>query len=394
MMPEAQHEHGMMTNRSHDEAERQNNVRTLRQSLLRKFAAGSRQQFYREIKPAYEKKTGAPLNEYRQIREEMLKGTYMKFQMGFHRVVQELMFESLVTPVEEQLPDLIERSKNMEQNLGTLELDPDLELPSYITAVDIHCQPGGFTAEHCEDDIAAGAIYDRAIHIYNSGSHGITDMAGRIVTQYLDAIFPNLKPARVLDMGCTIGQSTAAYVNRWPQADVYAIDVGPALLRYGHARAEALGHKIHFSQQSAEHTKFEDGSFDVITSNILAHETSTKAWPAIVKECHRLLSPGGIMIHADLPQLNEVDPYRQFIYANETHYNNEPFWTKFRTLDLKKVTADAGFLPENVIRDFSQVKGGKDQAKIDAAIKTSRSAGHGAPPGSPLGMAFIIGIKE
>ena len=393
-MAQVQHEHAMMTNRSHDEAERQNNVRTLRQSLLRKFAAGSREMFYREIKPTYEKKTGEPLDDYRQIRKEMLKDNYMKFQMGFHRVVQELMYESLIPSLEKQLPDLIEKSKEMDQNLGSLELDPELELPRYITAVDIHCQPGGFAAENCDDDISAGAIYDRSIHIYNSGSSGMTDMAGRMVCGYLDEVFPDLNPTKVLDMGCTIGHSTAAYVKRWPEAEVHAIDVGPALLRYGHARAEALGLKIHFSQQSAEHTKFDDASFDLITSNILAHETSTKAWPAIIKECHRLLKPGGVMIHADLPQLNEIDPYRQFIYTNETHYNNEPFWTKYRTLDLKKVATDAGFLPENVIRDFSQVKGGKDQAKIDAAIETSRAVGYGAPAGSPLGMAYIIGIKE
>lgn len=393
-MAEAQHEHAMMTNRSHDEAERQNNVRTLRQSLLRKFAAGSREMFYREIKPEYEKQTGKPLDDYRQIRTEMLKGNYMKFQMGFHRVVQELMFESLIPPVEQQLPDLIDKSKEIDRNLGTLELDPSLELPRYITAVDIHCQPGGYTSDHREDDIAAGAIYDRAIHIYNSGGSGMTDMAGRTITGYLDAVFPDLNPSRILDMGCTIGHSTAAYVKRWPEADVHAIDVGAPLLRYGHARAEALGLKIHFSQQSAEQTKYDDSSFDLIVSNILAHETSTKAWPTIIKECHRLLKPDGVMIHADLPQLDEVDPYRQFIYTNETYYNNEPFWTKYRTLDLKQIATEAGFLPENVIRDFSQVKGGKDQAKIDSAIGNSQSVGYGAPAGSPLGMAFIIGIKE
>ncbi len=393
-MADVQHEHQMMTNRSHDEAERQNNVRTLRQSLLRKFAAGSREMFYREIKPEYEKQTGKPLDDYRQIRTEMLKGNYMKFQMGFHRVVQELMFESLIPPVEQQLPDLVKKSKEMDRNLGTLELDPDLELPRYITAVDIHCQPGGYTTDHHDDDIAAGAIYDRAIHIYNSGSAGMADGAGRMITAYLDAVFPDLVPSRILDMGCTIGHSTAAYVKRWPEADVHAIDVGAALLRYGHARAEALGLKVHFSQQSAEQTNFEDGSFDLIVSNILAHETSTKAWPKIIKECHRLLKPGGVMIHGDLPQLEEVDPYRQFIYTNETHYNNEPFWTKYRTLDLKRIAIDAGFLPDNVIRDFSQVKGGKDQAKIDAAIDTSRATGYGAPAGSPLGMAYIIGTKE
>ena len=31
------------------------------------------------------------------------------------------------------------------------------------------------------------------------------------------------------------------------------------MLRYGHARAESMGVPIHFSQQDAEHTNFEDG---------------------------------------------------------------------------------------------------------------------------------------
>ena len=100
------------------------------------------------------------------------------------------------------------------------------------------------------------------------------------------------------------------------------------------------------------------------------------------------------MIHAELPQLNEIDPYRQFIYTNETYYNNEPFWTKFRTLDLEKIAITAGFKPINIIRDFSKVKGYRDKKKINAAIKNSRSLSHGAPAGSPLGTAFIIGIKE
>lgn len=393
-MADVQHEHGMMTNRSHDEAERQNTVRCLRQSLLRKLAAGSREMFYRDKQPAYEKQHGKPLDDYREIREAMLEDNYMKFQMGFHRVVQELMWESLVPPVEEQLPDLIDRSKKLEKNLGSVELDPDLEFPRYITAVDIHCQPGGYTMENCEDDVSSGAIYDRAIHIYNSGGAGMTDGSGRMIVAYLDEIFPDLNPQRTLDMGCTIGHSTAAYARRWPEAEVHAIDVGSGLLRYGHARAEDLGLAIHFSQQSAEKTKFEDESFDLITSFILAHETSTKAWPAIIKECHRLLKPGGVMIHGDLPQLDEVDPYRQFIYTNETYYNNEPFWTKYRTLDLRQVALDAGFQPDNIIRDFSMVKGGKDQAKIDAAVEQSRNVGYGAPPGSPLGAGFIVGIKE
>jgi 2-polyprenyl-3-methyl-5-hydroxy-6-metoxy-1,4-benzoquinol methylase len=195
-------------------------------------------------------------------------------------------------------------------------------------------------------------------------------------------------------MGCTIGHSTAAFCKRWPDANVHAIDVGAAILRYAHARANALGLKINFSQESAEHTNFDSGSFDLITSNILAHETSTAAWPNVIKECHRLLRKGGVMIHAELPQLNEIDPYRQFIYTNETYYNNEPFWTKFRTLDLESLAVTAGFKSENIIRDFSKVKGFRNRKKINDAVQKSRKLSHGAPAGSPLGTAFLIGIRE
>ena len=312
------------------------------------------------------------------------------------RTSQELLYESVGPSVERQLPELQQRADRFAGKLGSLELYPSLAIPGYHAAVNIHCKPGGYHSElHGDNDIFAGAEYDRTVHMYLMGAMGPNnDDFGRSAARWLKRAHPEIVVRRVLDMGCTIGHSTLAWCDEYPDAEIHAIDVAAPCLRYAHARAEALGLKIHFSQQSAEHTKFKDASFDLITSNILAHETSTKAWPAIIKECHRLLKPGGVMIHADLPQLNEIDPYRQFIYTNETHYNNEPFWTKYRTMDLKKVATEAGFLPENVIRDFSQVKGGKDQAKIDAAIETSRSAGYGAPPGSPLGMAFLIGIKE
>ena len=58
----------------------------------------------------------------------------------------------------------------------------------------------------------------------------------------------------------------------YPNAEVHAIDIGAPLLRYAHARAEALGKKVHFSQQNAEHTHFPDGSFDLIVSHIFPHE--------------------------------------------------------------------------------------------------------------------------
>ena len=75
----------------------------------------------------------------------------------------------------------------------------------------------------------------------------------------------------------------------YPEAEVYGIDVAAPMLRYAHARAEALGRRVHFSQQNAESTNFRDESFDLIVSHILLHETSAKAVRNIMRECHRLL---------------------------------------------------------------------------------------------------------
>ena len=73
------------------------------------------------------------------------------------------------------------------------------------------------------------------------------------------------------------------------------------MLRYAHARAERLGIAVHFSQQSAEHTDFPDESFDVVYSAALIHETSHTAVPNITREMRRLLRPGGVAVHLEVP---------------------------------------------------------------------------------------------
>lgn len=45
---------------------------------------------------------------------------------------------------------------------STLLLNPDLNVPRYQTAVDIHLMPGSYYTDRAEDDVTAGAIYDPA----------------------------------------------------------------------------------------------------------------------------------------------------------------------------------------------------------------------------------------
>ena len=90
-----------------------------------------------------------------------------------------------------------------------LYADPDLEVPRYHTAADIHIQPGGYHSEFRDDDIAAGALYEGGLPIYLGGAMGEkNDLLGRVSTHYMQSEFPDARPARILDMGCAVGNST------------------------------------------------------------------------------------------------------------------------------------------------------------------------------------------
>ncbi len=230
---------------------------------------------------------------------------------------QELMWDAVGSSVERQLPELIENVKKASGangTGGTLRLDPGLEMPSYLKAIDHHAMPGSYCQELTKDDVYVGAVYDRGAVMYAMGLKGpLHDDLGVKLCEYITGRHPDMEPTRILDMGCTVGQSTLPLVDAFPGADVQAIDVGAALLRYAHARSELLGKKVRYSQQDAEYTNFEDGSFDMVVSYVLMHETSLKGMKNILSECHRLLKPGGWMFHVEVPfRYADLDPYWQF----------------------------------------------------------------------------------
>jgi ubiquinone/menaquinone biosynthesis C-methylase UbiE len=235
-----------------------------------------------------------------------------------------------------------------------LNLDADFKMPAYLAEIDIHRKPGGYHAEHIGGDVAAGAQYDRTITVHNMGSQGpYNDDAGLSLAAWIGQRFPDLKPRRILDMGCTIGNHTLPYAAAFPGADVHGIDCSAPCLRYAHARANALGVTAHFHQMNAEATSFPDGHFDLVVSRILLHETSRAALPNIFRECRRLLKPGGVMLHCDAPQFDEMDAYQASLRDWDATCNNEPFMLTVYGLPLEKMYAEAGFAADQTFRGYA-----------------------------------------
>ena len=120
--------------------------------------------------------------------------------------------------------------------------------------------------------------------------------------------------------------------------------MAPGLLRYAHARAEALGAAVHFHQRSATDTGFPNESFDLVVSHNAMHEMSQDTARAMFRESYRLLKPGGVCVHQDVPiRYAELDDYSRFDRSWDRYYNGEIFWIDYGTLDLQQALVDAGF---------------------------------------------------
>lgn len=343
--PNRQRVHAVLPACTAEEVSRQDFVRAFKLHLAHKVAPGNRLAYERRAAPKYAAQKGRRPQHYSEVREAMASEPFYNFWSAMQRNSQEMMWSAVQISVERQGEALIERFRKTGALHGSLELDPDLPLPSYHGAVDIHCMPGGYHSEFADDDLSNGAVYDRAVWVYVMGRMGpLNDDMGQSAVNYLKSAFPDLSPRRILEFGCGVGHSTLPYVDAYPDAEMHAIDVGAPVLRYAHARAESLGKAVHFAQKNAEATDYPDGHFDLIVSHIFVHETSHKAMRSVMRETHRLLKPGGIVLHLETPPYRMMaDPFDAFILDWDTYNNNEPYWQGSHEIDAREMAGKHGF---------------------------------------------------
>jgi len=391
--------HPMLPVPSHDERARQDFAKGLRGYIQARILPGLTPLHASLVASARQRDDPPP--DRRQLRYAMREQPYFQLYAAANRTAQELLWASVLDSIESQWDRLVTEAKRLEGTLGTLKLNPGMEVPRYVTAVDIHCMPGGYGNPQDTEKLAAGALYDRGVYLYSMGYSGpFNDDKGRSVCNYLRRKMPEFEPRRIIDLGCTVGHSTLPYKQLFPNAEVWGVDVAAPVLRYAHCRAAGLGSEVHFAQMNAEKTEFPDHHFDLVVSHVLLHETSRKAMPRIFLECWRLLRPGGYMIHADLPPFDQIDAFKQFILDNETHYNNEPFWSAMRDLDQVAMARAAGFADRDIyfdtapmaIREHSGAKAqGYSEAATSAVAGRHFKAGEYAPG---AGWSVLIARKS
>lgn len=339
--------HAVFPQSAHDDTARFDFLANLNGYLSTRLSPKVRESYEKRVKPAFEQREGRAPESRHEVRKAMAADPVYQTWSALRRNTMEMRQQAGRGMVLRQLGPLIDKVRQINETSPGLQLDPSVQVPRYVSAVDIHCMPGGYHTELVPGDVLAPANYDSGIFATTGGMLGRwNDGGGQALAQWLKKEHPQFKPRRILDLGCTVGHNAVPLAQAFPDAEVIAIDVAAPMLRYAHARARSLGvENINFRQANAEALDYPDGHFDLISTAMFWHESSSKAMPRKLKEVHRLLADGGLTAHLEQPQYTGMDVYEQFVRDWDTYNNNEPFWGVMHEYDLRKMMADAGFDP-------------------------------------------------
>jgi SAM-dependent methyltransferase len=234
---------------------------------------------------------------------------------------------------------LLEEMAQAEKLRGpsTLQLNKDLDVPDYA-AYEIHIQPGGYVG-----DRFAGHIYFYGTSVVLAGGN----QQDQLQTSWAAGV-PTPKDGkikRILDQGTSCGQFAHALKARFPEAEIWADDVGGPMLRFAHMNSMKLGKEINYVHQLSEKTQFPDNYFDVVTSNLLIHEVPAEKITEISKEAYRILRPGGIYYPLDSYSGDQVRGTAMSHYNAWRNYrwNHEVWWMEYYHYDHVKGLEAAGF---------------------------------------------------
>ena len=271
-----------------------------------------------------------------------------KWYSSLRCATQELVWQSVLRAIESD-PDSVEKigTAAPPEHGGSLALDDTIALPDYIDTMDVHLMPGNYQGGH-SDGAEAGVVYDNGLDVFSFGVMGENlDDIGHSMANFTRLKWPELNPKLIVDVGCTIGHNTVPWKQTFQEAEVHGLDAASPCLKYGHARAEAMGVPIAFKQALCDALPYSDSSVDVVFSSMFLHELPTPFIKAFFNEAYRVLKPGGVLINMELPPNDALGAYAAFYLDWDCFYNNEPFYKDFRDLSYSGLCSDAGFAEQD-----------------------------------------------
>jgi SAM-dependent methyltransferase len=271
-----------------------------------------------------------------QARSMMIKRAE-SIGVPWRQTVQELRSRGTVT---EFAPD-------WESELAHLQAK-NLVYPNYYLRSFHAYEQGNLSWEPAmEVEVAAYAVHARIWK--DAGATGDARLRESYHT-ILKTQLPNL-PNTIVDLGCSVGMSTFALQDTFPEAQITGVDLSPYFLAVAQYRAKQRQNQpMTWLHAAAESVPLPTASVDLVSACLVFHELPQSAAIAILQEARRLLRPGGHLALMDMNPQSEVfaqmPPYILTLLKS-----TEPYLDEYFALGLEQAIVAAGFSPPGVTRN-------------------------------------------
>lgn len=334
-----------MSPASHDDASRLDFVEGVRTFNYRHVVKPLLDDYERRVDERRRAGLGEPTTKEQAGSLYVSDPSYL-FSCALQRNMQRLGWSTASEGAHREAPSLslALRASQAASVYSELLLDPNLQMPEWYTRAriggrdDIHLVEGGYWG-----DELVGPFYERGGAAYRLAWRGGYDATGPGALETFVRSAPPGRYNKVLDVGCSFGGLTRVLRNVYSTAEVIGIDLSAAALTYAHYLAERDGQRISYQQRDAQHTSFDEDSFDLVTGFLVLHEVPDDARAAIIAEAFRILRPGGTLMFLDIPPYSALTPAQAFFESFDGRGNGECFWEEFLASDFPALVRSEGF---------------------------------------------------
>lgn len=226
--------------------------------------------------------------------------------------------------------------------------NPSLEYPEYYLT-SFHAYDRGNMSWDAAMEVEVAAYSVHAKIFAETGRSGDT----RLRQSYHDLLTQAIPtpPQAIVDIGCSVGMSTFALQNIYPDAHLTGVDLSPYFLAVANYRADldrsgrrqaVRVQNIDWVHAAGEATGLPTASCDLVSLFLICHELPQTATRQIFQEAKRLLKPGGQIAIMDMNPESEI--YAQMApYILTLLKSTEPYLDCYFTLDISQALIEAGF---------------------------------------------------
>jgi ubiquinone/menaquinone biosynthesis C-methylase UbiE len=304
---------------------------------VRRLSEAARQPDDRKVRPRAH--TNAPVPDRRRLYADMailLQQDLANIEAGLYPLPAD-HDGSLLTLLHrsrlffEDLPEIHRRRESSAHNEVLNEATRGMRPRYYLQ--NFHFQSGGWMT----DDSASR--YDTQVEVLFNGTANATR---RQALPQLHEVFAgrDQRKLRLLDIGCGTGRFLDFVKQAWPRLPALGLDMSEPYIRHARRHLNRWS-RMNLTVGNAESLPVPDESQDAVTSIFMFHELPPKVRRIVLRECARVLKPGGRLVLVDSLQRGDQPDYEGLLELFPQNYH-EPYYVSYTNEDFGALAAGCG----------------------------------------------------